>query len=373
MAGEPAEFLPLEYAVLKSPPPALFKRLVYESRRGERFLSMVGNYSREEALRLVRQYLDDVSHYKPLITSGSSWIRFQPQLRALDFATQLQNSALEPELRRFVLKHAQVDPRGPERLLRNFIHARLERALTEEEADSLAEWLGEARLLPEDEKLRLLTRLNSARTYRYARDIVRRHLPHQDAAVQNLIHHPNPSLDLFLIEVYQAASANVKFGGLVPITPRKYIGGPRNLIRAMLRCDTPHMHTFLERIWNARASNRISLLAAIKQEDYFPHLHRWTTLISEIEEADMRLAALPALDQIDTPEASKLLADWAVRSDGAVKREAERALANYRERSRLAKALLAGKIKPDDLLVGQTAYIWDGKDYVPEVPTAAEE
>ena len=361
MAGEPAEFLPLEYAVLKSPPPALFKRLVYESRRGERFLSMVGNYSREEALRLVRQYLDDVSHYKPLITSGSSWIRFQPQLRALDFATQLQNSALEPELRRFVLKHAQVDPRGPERLLRNFIHARLERALTEEEADSLAEWLGEARLLPEDEKLRLLTRLNSARTYRYARDIVRRHLPHQDAAVQNLIHHPNPSLDRFLIEAYQAESA------IDPITV------PPNLIRAMLRCDTPRMHTFLERIWNASDSNRIALLAAIKQEDYFPHLHRWTTLISEIEEADMRLAALPALDQIDTPEASKLLADWAVRSDGAVKREAERALANYRERSRLAKALLAGKIKPDDLLVGQTAYVWDGKDYVPEVPTAAEE
>ena len=48
--GDPAEFFPLEYAVLKSQPSTLFKRLVYESGRGERFLGMVGNYSRPEAL-----------------------------------------------------------------------------------------------------------------------------------------------------------------------------------------------------------------------------------------------------------------------------------------------------------------------------------
>ena len=46
---------------------------------------------------------------------------------------------------------------------------------------------------------------------------------------------------------------------------------------------------------------------------------------------------------------------------------AEHTLENYRERSRLAKKLLAGEIKPDDLLAGQTAYVWNGKNYVPEV------
>ena len=95
--SDPAEFLPLEYAVLKSRPPTLFKRLVYESGRGERFLSMVGNYSREESLRLVRHYLDKGISIRPTMYYG---IHSQPQQKVLSFATHLQNSALELELRR---------------------------------------------------------------------------------------------------------------------------------------------------------------------------------------------------------------------------------------------------------------------------------
>ena len=105
---------------------------------------------------------------------------------------------------------------------------------------------------------------------------------------------------------------------------------------------------------------------------HFPHLYDWTALISEIEDADTRLAAIPVLDQIDTPESSKVLADWARSSDAAVRDEAEWALAKYHERSRKAEALLAGRIKPDDLLVDQQAYVWDGENYVPE-ETALED
>ena len=96
-----AEFLPLEYAVLKSRPPTPFKRLVYESGRGERFLSMAGNYSRPEALRLVRHYLDKGIGTRPSMYYG---IQTLPELKALGFATYLHNSALESELRRFVLQ-----------------------------------------------------------------------------------------------------------------------------------------------------------------------------------------------------------------------------------------------------------------------------
>lgn len=42
-------------------------------------------------------------------------------------------------------------------------------------------------------------------------------------------------------------------------------------------------------------------------------------------------------------------------------------LENYRDRSRRAREILVGSIRPDDLLVGQTAYVWNGKNYVPEV------
>ena len=366
------EFRLLEYAVLKSSPPALFKRLVYESRRGERFLNMVGSHSHPEALQLVRQYLNNFAHAKPVVNFISPSMKSANRWRAVDLVTELRNSTLEPELRRFVLKRAQDDPHRSHHYLRRFISARLERPLMEAEADSLAEWIGETVPLPEFDKFQLLTRINSERAYRYVRDIALRHPSYLYNLAYTFITYPNPSLDLFLIEAYQAESANVKFGGLVPITPpRKHLGNPRKLnplIRAMLLCDTPHTRTFLERLWNSDDSNKISLLEAIKQEapKHYPHLYRWTARISQIKNDDTRLAAIPVLDQIDTPESSEILEGWALSSDASVKREAERALENYRKRSRRAKDLLAGNIKPDDLLVGQTGYVWNGQHYVPE-------
>ena len=361
-----AEFLPLEYAVLKSRPPASFKRLVYESGRGERFLSMVGNYSRPEALRLVRHYLDKGVGTRPSMYYG---IQALPQQKALSFATHLQNSALELELRRFVLQQAQLDSRDTGYHLREFIEARLARHLTGDDAISLAEWIAGAVPLDENEKLRFLIRIDSDRTHRYVRDILQRQPLLRPTVLEDLIRHPNPSLDLFLIEAYQAVTANVNSAGIAPVnTLRNKMDVSSDLIRAMVLCDTPRMRAFLERIWNASDGNKADLLKAIRQEAprHFSHLHDWTTLISEIEDADTRLAAIPTLDQIDTPESSKVLADWASSSDEAVKEEAARAFAKYRERSRKTEALLAGTIKPDDLLVGHTAYVWDGENYVPE-------
>ena len=369
--GDPAEFLPLEYAVLKSQPPTLFKRLVYESGRGERFLGMVGNYSRPEALRLVRHYLDKGIGTRPTMYYG---IRAFPELKALGFATYLQNSALELELRHFVLQQAQLDSRRTDYHIREFIEARLARHLTGDDAISLAEWIAGALPLDENEKLRFLIRIDSGRTYRYAGDILRSHPRYKVIVVEDLIQRPNQSLDLLLIDIYQAESAGVKFGEIVPVTaPRKNVSVSRNLIRAMVLCDTPRMRAFLEGIWNASDRNKIDLLEAIKVEAprHFPHLHDWTTLISEIEDADTRLVAIPVLNQIDTLESAKVLAEWAQSTDIAVKEEAEWALAKYHERTRNAEALLAGSIKPDDLLVGHTAYVWDGENYVSE-ETAVE-
>ena len=364
--GDPAEFLPLEYAVLKSRPSTLFKRLVYESGRGERFLNMVGNYSREESLRLVQHYLDKGIGNRPTMYYG---IQSQPQQKALSFATHLQNPALELELRRFVLQQAQVDSRRTDYHLREFIEARLARHLTGDDAISLAEWIAGAVPLNASEKLRFLVRIDSERTYRYAEDILRSHPRYKVVVVEDSIQRPNQSLDLLLIDIYQADSAGVKFGGIVPVTaPRKVINVSRDLIRAMVLCDTARMRAFLDRIWNASDDNKIDLLKAIKVEAprHFPHLHDWTVPISEIEDADTRLAAIPALDQIDTPESAKVLAEWTLSSDAAVRDEAEWALAKYRERSRNAEGLLADSIKPDDLLVGHRAYVWDGENYVPE-------
>ena len=296
-------------------------------------------------------------------------IHAQPEQKARGFATHLQNPALELELRRFVLQQTQLDSRDNDYHMREFIEARLARHLTGDDAISLAEWIAGALPLDESEKLLFLIRIDSDRTYRYAADILRSHPRYKVFVVEDLIQRPNQSLDRLLIDMYQAESAGVKFGEIVPVTaPRKSVSVSRELIRAMVLCDTPHMRAFLEEIWNASNRNKIDLLEAIKLEAprHFPHLHDWTTLISEIEDADTRLVAIPVLNQIDTLESAKVLAEWAQSTDIAVKEEAEWALAKYHERSRKAEALLAGSIKPDDLLVGQQAYVWDGENYVPE-------
>ena len=363
---DPAELLPLEYAVLKSCPPTLFNRLVYESRQGERFISMVANYSREEAITLARRYLNEAGSARSSIYYG---VYHDPKPRALAFAAQLQNPALEQELRSFVFRNVFRGEPESENQLHEFINTRLRRPLNKDEAVSLAEWVAKVVPLDENEKLRFLIRIDSDRTYRYAGDILRSHPRYKVIVVEDLIQRPNQSLDLLLIDIYQADSAGVKFGEIVPIAaPRKVINVSRDLIRAMVLCDTPHMHAFLEEIWNASDRNKIDLLEAIKvaAPRHFPHLHDWVTLISEIDDADTRLVAIPVLDRIDTPESSKVLAEWARSSDIAVKEEAEWALAKYHERTRNAEALLAGNIKPDDLLVGHTAYVWDGENYVPE-------
>ncbi|MDE0300895.1 MAG: HEAT repeat domain-containing protein [Candidatus Poribacteria bacterium] len=374
-SSEASVFKLLEYAVLKNSPPALFNRLVYESRRGERFLSMVGNYSSKEALKIVRQYLDDVVHPNPVVNFISPVSGQMQQRKALEVAAYLRNPALEAELRRFMLKHAHDDSPASQYYLHEFITARLERSLTEAEAGSLAEWIAEAAPLPESEKLRFLTRLNSSHTYRSVRNMVLQTASIQYGVIRNLINHPNLWLDRLLIEIYQAKSAGVKFGGIVPITaPRKVINVSSDLIRAMVLCDTPRVRDFLVQLWKSSDANKIDLLEAIKVEAprHFPHLYDWIPLIAEIEDADTRVAAIPVLGRIDTPESSKVLADWALSSDARVKVEAAEALAKYHERSRNAAALLEGSIKPDDLLVGNTAYVWDGENYVPE-ETAVKE
>ena len=377
-----------EYVALKSQPPALFDRFVYESRNGGQFLVMAGNYSRAEALRLIRRYFRNVNIDQPAENFSDTANHSLRRSEALSVAVQLQNPLVEQELRDFVLNLVKANPNEFERELRMFIDARLKLPLTDGEADSLAEWVAESVPLPEDEKLQFLVRLNSARTHRYVRDIVRRHPSYQEAVLLTLINYPNPALDRFLIDTYQASSG---------VTA---VDAPPNLLRAMVLCDTPRMNAFLEEVWNnndrnklyllsamkhgepkhdmnasleevwnANDNNEISLLSPIKhdQPNHYPQLHRWTSFISQIEDAATRLAAIPVLDQIDTPESGEILENWVLNSDASVRSKAARALENYRERSRRACELLAGEIKPDDLLTGQTAYVWNGKHYVPEV------
>ena len=142
----------------------------------------------------------------------------------------------------------------------------------------------------------------------------------------------------------------------------------------MLICDTPKMRAYLDKLWNVSAGERSFFLRVVSQMEYVPpHLRGWTNRISRIANPALRLLAIPVLTKIDTPEVAAILESWATDTDEGVKAAAQSALEDYHERSRQAADLIAGKIKPDNLLGSQTAYVWNGQDYVPEVNYSTDE
>ena len=110
---------------------------------------------------------------------------------------------------------------------------------------------------------------------------------------------PNPAIDRFLIDTYTDAS-----------------DVDANLIRAMLICDTPKMHAFLDKLWDKSMDGRVLLLKGMRKiEEGNANLIRWTEPISEIAEPSRHLLAIPVLSQIDTPEAAAILASWTTNTE----------------------------------------------------------
>ena len=346
--GKAARLLPLEHAIRQIQPPGLFNRLVYESHRAERFINLLGNYQREEAVRFVRHYLQHVPN-------GHERHRQFRVTRIAHYFTQIHNPELEGDLRGFVLNNAGAG----RHLIGTFIESRLDSSVTN--ADSLATWLFHETPLDKRDKLKYLSRVNSSRADNLTQVLIQGDYDREEV-IRYLAERPNPSFDQFLIDSYEYY--------LVTKGPGDHTS---NLIRAMLVCDTPKMRAYLNELWDEGTDERSFLLEEMsKMEQGDTGLVRWTQTISELTEPFLRLLAVPVLSLIDTPEAAVVLESWAADPDTQL-RTLEEHLDNYRERDRQTADLIAGKIKPDDLLPQRTPYIWDGQDYVQELPIAEEQ
>jgi len=331
--GRAARLLPLEYAIRQIRPPGLFNRLVYESHRGSRFISLVSSYRREEAVRLVRRYLQDAANARGIF-------KLSRIFEATAVASQIRNPELEGDSLRFMRDNA--DPHG---LLIAFLESRFNSPVTD--ADSLARWIFQLTTLTERDKLEYLSRVNSPRAYNHIQALIRGDYERQQV-IESLEERPNPALDQFLIDSYEYYQ--------VPSTA---------LVQAMLVCDTPKMRAYLDELWNEGTNEREFLLEDMSQiEQGDTRLVRWTKPISELTEPSLRLLTAPVLSLIDTSEAVAILASWAAEPDEQLSTVAQEHLDNYRKRGHQAAELIAGKIKPDDLLPPQTQYVWDGQDYV---------
>ena len=330
--GKQAPFLPLEYAIGQLKPPTLFNRLVYESGKSlynPYVFRIVGNYRRDEAVRLVRHYLRDTDIHQDI-----------------ELITQIYNPDLEEDFRRFVRRAAM--PGSSE--ITNFILSRADRSLTEADANALSDWVAHQVPLDDNQKLTYLSQINAPRTYGYIQSLIGNDRFKFEGVIRSLAVRSNPGLDQFLIDAYLNAP-----------------GEDRHLTRAILICNTSKMHSFLDKLWNESAEQRSLLLTAMREiEQGDANLVPWTEPISEITESSLRLLAIPVLSQIDTPEAGAILESWATDTDQQVKAAAQTVLGGYRERGRQAADLISGEIHPNDLLGPQTAYVWNGRDYVPE-------
>ena len=340
--GRPALRLPLEYAIQQFRPPGLFNQLVYESHHGNNFIGLVGNYRREAAVRLVQHYLQG--------TDKGGIRKLSRVLQATGVANQIHNPELEEDLRRFVGDNAE-----PHGLLITFIESRLDSPVTG--ASSLARWIFHLPHLNERDKLEYLSRVNSPRTYDHIQNLLMRGDYSRRRVIEYLEQRPNPALDQFLIDSYEY-----------------YQTPPTALVQAMLICDTPKMRAYLNELWNEGTDEQSFLLEEMsKMELGHMNLARWIRPISELIDLSLRLLAVPVLSQIDTPEAATILESWAAEKDEQLRILAQEHLDNHRERDRQTADLIAGKIKPDDLLPPQIPYVWDGQNYVPELPATGEQ
>jgi hypothetical protein len=347
-----AQFLPLLYLMFRKPPPELFNRLVYEvslsreaplnpNRRNQPsyhrnpFLLLVAHYQREESVRLVRHHL-------------SASFKAGRVSEAAEFMGNIYNPALEPD---FQTAFNSLRSPGPI----SFFTKRISLPLNEDERNRLADGIFHHRTLEAEEKLGYLKMIDSAHTYQYMKALMAES-PSEPRWLETI---PNPALDQLYIEFYEdyrdSDGKEVRY---------------ENLPTTLFRCDTPKMQAYLDKRWNESAEERALLLRFMvqAQEKWWitVNLTRWAVPIGTLTEPSLRLLAIPVLLGIDTPEAGKILESWANSGDKEVSEAAGEAYAEYQERHRQAMDLIAGKIQPDDLLEPQTAYVWNGQDYVPE-------
>ena len=353
--------LPLEYVMKRHPAPELFGRMVYLAAQNPgRFMPFVAAYQRPEAVEIVRTYLT------PFKFGSRSHDRGAIE-NVLRLAAEVVNPALEDDYRHI------VSDRGGDRFLQDdverFISSRIDAPGIDQ--DRLADWILHWPPIPDEAKVEALLRM---RTPKAALDLY--HLasmkPHLiEDAVDKLTRDPNPHCDDFLIRVFRES-----FYG------RRHVESPHVLYKALARLDTPAIHAFVEDMWNKWEEDGWKNLIGEKKELVWGFAHsnwdgpgmEWMVeLLAPLTGEEERWGGMRLLAKIGSPEAWDLLDAWAQDGSPAMKDRARDIAEKSRERHaeeqeriQLAEDLIAGRIKPDDLLPPQKAYVWNGDDYVEE-------
>jgi hypothetical protein len=349
--GPAARMMPLAHAVRLTTPPALFDRLVYMSRNG-RYMNLLGNYPREELPGLFQHYLRQQER------NGGR--RGRSRLNeALRVCAQVHNPRVEAAIRSFIESNAVRGLGGSEFAVSRFIESRLGHPAIDQ--GELAGWIFHRAPLDDRDKRAYLPRIKDPAAARYLRSALGGAGRGREDAIRALARDPNPAFGRFIVESYEW-----------------YIGsrGPgywsTTMTHALVKTDSPVIREALTEEWN-RGKERTSLIKHLRSGDWrSPHMNWLVPMIAELTHQQQRLVAAELLSKIDTGDAYALAEAWSRDADTHVARKAREQLAirdsraaDRRERVARARALIAGEMKPDDLLPPPSPYTWKDGRYVP--------
>ncbi len=360
----PAIRLPvMRWVVNQYQPPQLYNQLVYSVGNnagmsrwfGLTDLKLVLNYPRDESKKILRYYLKTKQNQK-----AGPFGRAHDNEDIIRWLKDIHNSALEPEIRRFV----QDNPGRHGHELEQFVNSRVKHFPKESELPS---WILHYTQLRNDEKARLIAKLKT--------DSINHHLSYlssvnprcRDKALEAFYHSPNRYGDEFIIDSYHHYTGSV--------VQRRSL--PSNFIWALAATDTPKIRAFISEVWDKGGDERKKLLEGLRSHSWHhPHMNWLVAKIEQLTQKDERIIGLCLLPHIGTDDAKALLEKWANDPASGVVKEAKWRLEYFDKKQKERQGgvftqdtidgLLSGKIKPDDLLVPATAYIWDGEKYIPE-------
>ena len=352
-SGPAVQLLPLEYATKKTSPAQLFDRLVYMSRRGTN-MDLLANYPRKELVWLFSQYLRN--------TERQGGHRREARIdEALRVCAQIRNPLLEETLRQFVRDNAGQGHGSDHSRVGRFLESRINDPAIDQ--FQLAAWIGHMAPLDDRYKLGFLPRIQDPKVYNYLSNLLAKNEHRREQVIQQLSAKPNPALDRIVIDTYNWYES--------PRGPGYWF---TSMTHALVRTDTPAVREFIKEKWNRDTKTRWRMITHLNSGDWRqPNMNWLVPMIAELNTRDERNSAVRLLSCIDTPEAYVLAERWISDPDADIAQAAAEQLKIRDQRAaqlqrRLAQAadLIAGRIKPDDLLPASTAYAWNGSEYVPD-------
>ncbi|NQV33476.1 MAG: hypothetical protein HQ515_12355 [Phycisphaeraceae bacterium] len=355
-SGPRARLLPLEYAIKQTTPPQLFDCLVYMARGGDH-MDLLANYPREELVWLF-------SHYLRSIEQQGGHRRDSRINSVLRLCSQIVNPLLENKTRQFVRDNTGKRVGMGRHYVDQFVETRINHPKIEQ--GELANWIFHWAPLDDREKLAFLRQIQDPNACSLYSMAARRSSNRTNDIMYQLGRQPNPAFDTLIAETYNASEE-----------PQGRGRGSQSFTLALVKTDTPAMREFITEKWNQDSNTRTRMMNHLKARDWRqPHMNWLVPLITGLTEKRDRVSGAKLLSRIDTPEAYELAERWAADSHEDIAAVATAQLAVRDERKAqqqqqlaLTADLLAGKLKPDDLLTSTTAYTWNGIEYVPDTVT----